>query len=282
MSNPFSHAHGGVHSFSMGVLECYFHLSKKYTYAHPVLHLPKGRAKSFVFNAQINITDDIEIALRNMRFAGPIFSQKELPLKNGKKWVEIAYSLDDVFDPSKYKNAKKRYSRLKYPFKWAADHNITLVELTQEDCKEAVALCDVWGKFKLSDEKVHRYSFTLARYKRCIEEGLKSSVKQGLSLTKTERNDYIVLGIFVDGELQAVRSVFRDAEYAFDLAFFGNTWSGPSQLMNYAEMLTLHFLHQKGIKFFNCGAALNKRLQTFKQHIPSYEVISWMYPKVKK
>jgi hypothetical protein len=221
--------------------------------------------------------------LREKQKKGPVYSLVPLPLEKGSKFVEIGYDLEKVFDRRSYPKAKKRHQRIVYPFKWLDGKKIEMSALTERDMGEVGKLHDRWVERKLEDDKVYKIMFPNRRYIRCCEklfDGLDERTL--LPVPKLNLADYKGF-VFRDaqGEICVVRVVSIQKDGAYDLAFFGNTWDAPSQLMNYCDIYVLKELFDMGIRIFNCGAALNKHLRMFKSHYPHFKIESYMYSRIK-
>lgn len=270
----------GIHNFSEGCLDAYFRVNTDKTVKIHDGILCIGN-KVFVFSFSKSQLD----FLKEKQKEGVIYSIPQLPLEKGSKFVEVCYSLEKVFAPASYENAKKRYKHLKYPFVWLEKESIMKASITEENYNLAVVLHDKWVKYKMSDEKTFKIMFPTGRYKRCCEYALgKNPSIKSLGLVKREKivdplyHSYLFIR---DHEAVACRILSSRGGIAYDLAFFCNTWDkNLSQLANYVQIVTLRDLADKGISVVNCGSSLNKNLKSFKQSIPSYLVTHYMYGKV--
>jgi len=262
----------GVHNFSLGCLDAYFHLNdaiKKQEYClfdDSIIHLRKAK-KVYVFDY---VDENIPL-LQILQKTNNIYSLKHIEqLEKHSRFKELAYKLEDVFNPLSYPNKKKRHARIKYPFNWIK--NLGIIVKTDLDLGEVSDFHQQWVDHKLADPKVFRMMFPTARYLNCFKKTLVKNVEDPV--------DYRTYGFYDrNRRLILVRVVSVQGDHAYDLANFGNTWDGPSQLTNYADVWVLKDLFDQGIKIFNCGAMLNKRLAMFKSHFPSFEVISHGYGK---
>ena len=263
----------GVHNFSLGSLYCYSYLSlalqKKCVFFNGrILSLLMfGKVKTYVFEYDERDRDEL-LAFQKK---GPLYSLEKIPFSQESRFEEIAYDLVVVFDPKSYSCAKKRYQRIKYPFVWLDFQKAEISGITEENFSEVALFHEKWRAFKMSCKKTYKIMFPQRRYLQCCEYALR------------DKEIYLSFVLKIKDEIQAVRVVNIQDEQAFDLAFFSNTWSAPSQLSNYFDIYVLSVLfREKNIKIFNCGASLNKDLKTFKTHYPYFTVNSFKYSMLKK
>ena len=265
----------GVHNFSFGCLDGYFHLNQSIVKREidlingRILHLFRAK-KVYVFSYS---PDDLSI-LKELQHTTNIYSLDEVVgLEKSSKFNELAYNLEKVFDPASYPNSKKRHSRIKYPFVWLQTNGVGIRQL--QDINEVEAFHAKWVEHKLADEKTFRMMFPTARYINCFKKTLVRDPALPVN--------YAAWGFYYKNKLALVRIVSIQGDYAYDLANFGNTWDGPSQLTNYADIWVLRELYTiNKIRVFNCGAILNKNLKMFKSHYPNYPIISYGYGKIEK
>jgi len=263
----------GVHNFSLGCLDAYFHLNQaieksEYLIDSGFIHLRRAK-KVYVFDYNLL---DLGI-LKDLQKSNNIYSLEPIDgLEKRSRFKELAYNLGQVFNPSSYPNKKKRHARIKYPFTWIEKHKIEID--TNLELAEVEEFHSKWVEHKLADPKVFRMMFPTARYINCFKKSLIEDPPIPV--------DYRTYGFYLEGKLSLVRVVSVQRDYAYDLANFGNTWDAPSQFTNYCDVWVLKDLYNKGINVFNCGAMLNKRLAMFKSHFPSFEVISYGYGKIKE
>lgn len=267
----------GVHNFSYHTLECYFKINKlvasrKIRKLNPrIVEIqgigPAGH-KIFVYSFN---SEDKQLLIDKQQQA-TIYSIDPLPLEKESGFIEIQYNLDDVFDPKSYSSAKKRHQRIKYPFTWLAKNGFTSQIIRKDSAfvQKIHELHEIWRENKENDPKTYKIMFPSKRYIFCVEHALQFP------------NDYICFVILKEAVVYAVRVVGISGKHVYDLAFFGNQWDAPSQLMNYVDILILDELHKKGFMYFNCGAALNTQLKQFKTHLPHNNVISYKYSKGTK
>jgi hypothetical protein len=264
--------HMGIHNFSYGTLETYFRITNARTavdFEDNILVLRKlpgtVSTKTWVFGEGPFDMDKLEALQRE----GPVYSQYEIDLEKGSQFRELAYNLNEVFDPASYPNSKKRNQRIKYPFAFFHRGHWELREgASLSDIK---ALHDSWRDKKLKDPKVFQIMFPNKRYLQCAEFALK-------------RPDlYKMLAAYsAEGKLVAVRVLYIDGTSAFDLANFAANWDLPSNFTEYFGTVTMGNLRDSGIELVNCGASLNKHLSQFKSHWPSTYVVSYIYSRIKE
>lgn len=252
--------HHGIHNFTFGTLETYFGLSTSpgIVFDKGILFISRPRAKTWVFDS----SPDLD-RLRVLQRQGPVYSQQRLDLPKAGKFSELAYDLDVVFDPNSYPNKKKRAQRIKYPKSWMGTHQVEIRSMVQ--LVDVDRLHTRWKEWKLAQPETYRMMFPSRRYYSCVEFALNDP-------------DYVIFAAYSnDDQLQAVRVLYVEGTQAFDLAQFGAFWEMPSNFSEYFASVTMLLLHDRGIKYLNCGASLNSHLSTFKSHWPHFKVESWMY-----
>ena len=267
----------GIHNLSRPVLDTYFRLSELEAQGQALLLdnvlLLVGRVKKiFVYDGSSSDVDRTwKTALEFQRKHNfTMYAMGEGPLKKKSKFVEAVYDLNKVFDPTSYKNAKKRHQRLVYPTRWMAA-NAEVRPLTLDDWEAIHALHDEWAAFKLERPNVFRMMFSTSRYNRCC------------LLALNDLEQYRTIGFFYKGELVSVRvfGVDHPNRIAYDLANFCCWWRIPSQFTEYANIIAMEILYEEAIGCLNAGAQLNKDLERFKHHYPCSELVSWSYPADK-
>lgn len=264
----------GVHNFSYHTLECYFKINKlvasrKIRKLNPRIVEIQGVGPAghklfvYVFN------DADKQLLADKQKQATIYSIDPLPLEKESKFVEIQYNLNTVFDAKSYSSAKKRHQRIKYPFTWLQKNGFEskIVRKDSSAITKIHKLHEVWRENKENDPKTYKIMFPSKRYIFCVEHALRFP------------DDYLCFIVSRKADVYAVRVVGISGKHVYDLAFFGNQWDAPSQLMNYVDILILDELRKMGFVYFNCGAALNKQLKQFKTHLPYNNVVSYKYSK---
>lgn len=179
---------------------------------------------------------------------------------------ETIYNLENVFNPSSYSNAKKRRQRIKYPFTFLDRENIQVSSLLPSELPEAIVLHDAWVATKMADEKVHRISFPIARYRRCTQYAFHDSE---VFKTYKARDD--------NGKLIAVRVIGYEDHRAFDLAYYSDFQNMKSQLTEYLNVAFMKEMLDDGIVTLNAGLSSEKGLKQFKNHLPNETLISYQW-----
>jgi hypothetical protein len=265
----------GVHNFSLGCLDCYFQLSEKiqkrkvFLINGNILFLENPSGKIYVFNNN-DEDEDIEI-LKNYQKEYIIYSLNPISvLKGQSKFKEVSYDLKTIFDPRSYKNSKKRYNKITYPFKWLESNNFTVEKISDSSLSIIDKLHEKWVKYKMDQPQTYRIMFPPARYFRCCEKVLKETIQYEGFLFKLKDNPI------------AIRVVHVHNKTIYDMAFFSAFWEIPSQTTNYINSWCLKYFYDKEMETFNCGSSLNKNLKLFKEHYPFYIKESYMYSKQKQ
>jgi hypothetical protein len=267
-----------VHNVSLGLLDSYFHLGaflqngKAYVYKDRgiVMRGHQGTCKTFLYESNPADLEDIK-RLQNMSHIYTIKEFNGLPKKGS--FMETLYDLDDVFDGTSYENAKKRYQRIVYPSKWLKSHNVRFFSLGPEHDEEIELLHSKWRDYKMNQPATFRMMFPSKRYLHCAH-----------LLTRPKLN---VLNLNYRGwgwrdphtdELWGVRVMYIEDDTAYDLAFFCNQWSAPSQLSNNVNFGLMDILRQEGLKYLNCGSnTASKGLKDYKHHYPFIDYKSFHY-----
>lgn len=162
------------------------------------------------------------------------------------------YGLDLLQPLGAQLKAKHRYNELAAPAKRSRDAGYVIAQLFPRDIPDIKKLSDSWVANRLADPRVHRMSFTPARYYRCAQqvlEGRFTGVVFGLKNTKT-------------GELIAVRVLSLAGDVAFDLAFFTARdipWAARA-----LQVLSLDALRARGVVYINFGESTGAGLSFFK------------------
>lgn len=271
-----------IHNFSLGCLCGYFRLIEavekgRVFFNGRVLHLDMYGAKTYVF---LYLPCD-QISLEQFQKKGPVYSLSSISLTKETTFKELVYNLDNIFNVASYPNAKKRYQKIRYPFTWLKKQEAEIELLSSANFEEVKALHTAWVQWKLQDKKTYKIMFPNKRYINCCRKvlGTKSKIDSTLSQNLPLVVNYISFVLKIKKKIEAVRVVSFQKTTAYDLAFFGNTWSAPSQMMNYFDVYVLKKLHEQGIKLFNCGAGLNRHLKRFKSHYPFTILRSYKYGK---
>ncbi len=282
-----------VHNFATGTLDCYFKINAlilkgKVVEYDGFFYLDRGATKMTMIYDSTKANTQLPV-LEKLQKMGTIYSIDPIDLPHATQFPEVTYNLDVVFDPKSYKNAKKRRQHLSRPFKWLDKHGFTISHITADDYDDVIALHDIWTEKKLADPTTFKIMFPTGRYKRCIDiatekqrytrdsGGFESSI---INLLPSEYRVFVVKD--KDRKVVAIRVLSVQGKDAYGLAFFGDTWSTPSQLMHFADVVTLKMLmDEDGITYVNCGASLSSNLKSFKSHIPCSILTSWRYKRIK-
>lgn len=265
-----------IHNFSFGVLWTYFDLQKEISrnavklVSKQILFLPKKK-KCFVFKCDKN---DL-LLLKDLQKDAIIYSIDYLPLSKWGKCKEVLYDLDVVFSSTSYSSARKRHHRIVYPFRWIEKNNVKIDLLSYDNFNKVLNLYSSWVEEKM--KTCYRIMFPTARYLRCCKACLSMMNFDNNENSSTFFRTYL---FSINDVLLAARAVYVEKDSAYDLAFFGDQKSAPSQFMNYINVWLMKELHKNGIRYFNCGYSLNKSLKTFKTHYPSSDVIFFSYSRI--
>jgi len=264
--------HEGIHNFSVGTLESYFYLLNEksvVTYHNDILHIrsPQGRAKTWIFTRVI--TPEIQTQAQDFRKFGPVYSKVTLNNCPGEsKFNEVTYDLFRVFDPASYPSKKKRYQRITYPERRLAAQGITIRSLTSLDLPVLRELHDRWVSHKMSQPATFQMMFPRKRYFECCR-------------IATHNPHYIGYVAKQGCQLIGARVLYRDHEYAFDLAQFCSP-DAESNTAEYVAVTTMRMLRDAGVRILNSGASLNKNLSAYKHHWPHSVVGHFAYSQLKK
>ena len=267
----------GLHSFSYYTLDCYFRINeliikRKLKFLTPTIISVEG--KYGMFNKKVFVyshtNEDIDMLQSLQQKELTIYSINKIDLAKETKCTEICYELKSVFDPQTYSTAKKRYQKISYPFTWLEKSGFK-IGVIHEFTRDIRILHDTWVKAKLSDSKLYRIMFPTSRYLYCVNRAL------------LDQQSYVIFGAWYREVLVAVRVVGINSSYAYDMAFFGDFWSTPSQTMNYIDIFILkELMVNNNILYFNCGCVLNKNLQQFKTHLPFSNSTYYKYSNISE
>lgn len=192
-----------------------------------------------------------------------------LKFTGASKRCEIVYDLDKVFDRASYENAKKYNKRIVQPINYFERENIEIRELNKSDKDIALQLYDLWCNQKLSDEKLFKIMFPVARYRNCLDYAIQGKLPE-----------LKAIGCFMQDKLLGFRIVSISGEYCYDLAYI--TDREQTLCANFSERFNVSILKwlrdNYSVRYFNCGLAEGS-LKKFKQHLPNYEVIYYRYTK---
>lgn len=185
------------------------------------------------------------------------------------KRCEIVYDLKEVFDRASYENAKKYNKRIVQPINYFEREHIEIRLLDKSEKDNALRLYDLWCNQKLSDEKLFKIMFPVARYRNCLDYAIQGK------LTELK-----AIGCFMQDTLLGFRVVAIRDQFCYDLAYI--TDREQTLCANFSERFNVAILKwlqdNYNIRFFNCGLAEGS-LKKFKQHLPNSELIYYRYTK---
>ncbi|MBN1840801.1 MAG: hypothetical protein JW883_00765 [Deltaproteobacteria bacterium] len=273
----------GVHAFSMGCLDGYFHLGeyladgRAFLWKDSVLITPSrtGGYRFFVYKCD---RQDLDV-LKQFQRLGVIYSLVQIPgLEKETKSREIAYDLEKVFDPASYSDTYKRKKRIRLPFVYLEKNSITMEPVSEANLAECRALHDKWVEFKLSDEKTYQIMFPRARYYYCT--------KKVIDGFPPPISDHLCYEGFTfragGGELAAVNIMSIEHGQAFGLAMYGKTWEQEySRLMGATDLWYWKKFLDEGIKYYNAGMTVNSTHKAFKTHYPYFVVEFFAYSRIQ-
>lgn len=173
------------------------------------------------------------------------------------------YALDLPADASRL-DKKSRYNEITRPVNLMerANYRLTLLDSSRvEEVESAVRLHDVWVVRKLADERVHRISFSSARYVRCLRDALRGAYPA------------LVYALSDGSNVAAFRVVNTAGQRAYDLAFIADSalpWAARAM-----QWLSLCHLNRAGVNYINFGESTGKGLTHFKQRLGATTVFSF-------
>jgi hypothetical protein len=175
------------------------------------------------------------------------------PHKGYTKSVEMVYDLREIFKRENYENRKKYQNRVLSPRSLAKKLNIVIREAVHADLPAIVKLHDEWVAYKWADPKLHRMTFSTARYRRCVNNAFGN-------------DGFRILVAEMAGEIVGCRVLSTQDDFLFDAAFFTYYWR-QSQLSESINVLMLDFLHAMRYNYINIGISTGS-LKTYKQQFP--------------
>lgn len=179
------------------------------------------------------------------------------PRKGYTKSIEMVYDLREIFRRENYENRKKYQNRVLSPRSLANKLGLTVREATQADLPGIVKLHDAWVAYKWADPKLHRMTFSTARYRRCVNNAF-------------GQEGFRILVVEQDQEIIGCRVLSTQGDFLFDAAFFTYYWR-MSQLSEAINVLVLDKLHSMGYNYINIGISSGS-LKTYKQQFPHHLV----------
>lgn len=222
---------------------------------------------------RISIIDELQYdtdvdLVQELRKYGYCRSGVDLGVKGGKATVEVMHHLDDVFNPAMYKNAKKRNQRLHQPLRVMDDFKVELRRLDETYLEEMKEFCDVWYEMKLEDPKIFQMLFSnpFGHFKLAIADDTYGEV----------------YGYFIDGKMINLQMLGVDGLYAYSLYNVTIRNDIDPRINQGAYIHMMKTLHDRGIKHWNVGLALNPKLSAFKHRYPSEDVCFYHYGAIKE
>lgn len=187
---------------------------------------------------------------------------------------ELCYDLNLMFDRASWKNSKKYYNHITYPFNQLNKPEFTIRDLTKDDFEQAEVLYNEWVKQKLENPNTFRLTFSsgVGRYLHSLKVALFSKIKE----------EFFVKGLFYNGQLCSVRVIVLTATTSYDICFYSDFKLLPSQSTNYFNTYCMKELKDRGIQIHNCGVELDKNLKMFKSHFPHFLKPDYKYNLVKR
>jgi len=237
------------HSLHPDIIEMYYgHLYKSWSVIDSAYVVGLIRGKQYCFLPDSTVPQ--ELMRSGVRIHSPIRIIK------GDKYQEICYDLEKIDDRESYKDKKSHYNSVKAPMKFMEKNSYSVSFAEQSDYNEIFELYEQWVQQKL-DRGVHRITFPIARYRRCISMCQKNELS----------NLRMVIAKDINSKIVAFRLILVDDEYAYDIVFCSDLEiSQLSNAFNYASIKAI-----PGIRYFNCGVSTGK-LKQYKKQYPNYEV----------
>lgn len=222
-----------------------------------------GRRKEtlIVADPDVFVNTDAPVDLQSVeRILSPI----DLKLRGSKSTKRKEYFLTQIDDT--LFDAKKRYNELTYPVNRMKKEGWEFCVLTQCDRPAVVKLWDAWCDMKLSSPKLHKISFTAARYLRCFDVAAAGEFPAR------------IYGLKRDGVLAAFRVLSVPGSRCFDLAFCSD------RLLPLAarsmQVQSLRDMFASGVSEVNFGESTGKGLSYWKEILGAKQLISWQLDKV--
>lgn len=176
----------------------------------PITELPSG----ILFKAKFGKHRNVQIVIDSEKFelhpsAARVLSADLLPsiMITPVKRKEYVLSSLDISHLDK----KSRYNETKHPPKAMEKQGFVFRRLEPDDFSAVELLWEKWCKTKLENPKVHRISFTAARYLRCVKDCLQNLY---------ESRAYVLIN--QESRVASCRVLQTTPSRAFDLAFFSD------------------------------------------------------------
>ncbi len=264
---------GNIHNFTKGCLVSYFYLDTVLTTTNlfhnenMVSFVIRGKRKTFVYHSSDKDIDQ----LTKFQKKGVVYSIDKLKLEKEKKFIEIAHKLPIIFDRNTYSNARKWNKKIQNPLRYA-QKNLTVSSINNQNFDSIAKLHDLWVDYKFSQEKTFKMMFPKKRYIRCCEIAFNNII-----------NGMLPLIFYYKNEIVAVKIYFIHNKTAFLLASYGNIWDSKSQIMHISNVYSFYLLYSDyNIECVNTGSITDKGARIYKQHLPFYNEISYMYSQIKE
>lgn len=291
-----------IHNHTWQNLFLYFdlekHLKKNRVVFYPgvVFILDNRKHKFFIFDQPTFLKDFDFTMIPTDLYKKVIFysstEQEEPGIFLKSKLKEFVYDLDKVFDEQTYyekyrdrtpKEIKKKiYNKIIYPFKWLSkpEFEFRVEDVTQDHIPAIEELHKKWCDAKIADPRTFLMMFSSNRYQRCIKMMYESSY--------LKRDQFFAKAFYLNNELMAIRQCALVGDRSFDIGFFGNFWSSPSQFLLYLNAYCLASLNgDYKVAKHNTGMVMSGSLEKSKNHFPGESLITYKYnfpaqPKIKE
>ena len=163
---------------------------------------------------------------------------------------------------------KERYNEITHPVRTLGKQGYVLRRMTPADLPGVEALWREWCAMKLSDPKLHRISFTAARYLRCVRDALDDAYPSAA---------YVLAS---SDRIAAARILSTTATRAFDLAFFSDR--DVKESARAMQWLSLQDLFANGITEVNFGESTGKGLSHFKTRLNTEVIDSFQHDALER
>jgi len=271
----------GVHNFSIGCLDAYFYLGdyvkadRAFLFRGRVLVTPSktGGWKAFVYEY---VQEDLRV-LQMIQGMGIVYSLSPIPgLPKQSKFKEMAYDLDEVFDPASYPNTKKRKNKIRHPLTYIKNTGFVIESVSPENLGDCRQLHDKWVDWKLADERTFQIMFPRHRYYRCAEKAAKGLTDELPGVRYEGR------AFRLDGDVVGVNIMSVERNRGYGLAMFGNTWDPKfNRLMGATDLWYFKKFLDDGVRYYNAGTTVNADHKSYKARYPHKIVESYAYGRVK-
>lgn len=183
----------------------------------------------------------------------------QLPFKRVKQ-REILYKLDDIFDLSKYSNAKSRARSFSNPIHRIEKVDFRLEKITKENMQIVYKTYRKWCDFKLADKNTFRMTFSSKNYWMVIENYLNKYYKYF---------DGFLRLIFIEDKPFGVECSYRIDDICYAMSSFCLFFEFPSNYSEGIKLMIFKEMRENGVRYYNYGLAFNKNLKLYKSHFPN-------------